>query len=153
MKEVKSAFGSPWLAAGLLIGGLLLTACHRPADAHKAEHPAEVKHIEGSELSVVTLTVKAIERIALKTQEVREQMASRSSALRRSVPYSALIYDPQGATWVYTSPALRTFVRHKVNVDYIDGDIAFLIDGPPTGTVIASVGVAELYGTEFSVGH
>jgi hypothetical protein len=69
------------------------------------------------------------------------------------VPYSALIYDPQGQTWVYTSPAPRTFVRHKVEVDYIEGDMVYLKDGPPAGTVIASVAVAELYGTESGVGH
>jgi len=153
MRNVKSASGRRWLAAGLILGGIPLMACHRPASAHKAESPAEVKHIDGSELSVVTLTVKAIERIALKTDEVREQKATRSAAVRRAVPYSSLIYDAQGATWVYTSPEPRTFVRHKVNIDYIDGDVVFLIDGPPAGTVVASVGVAELYGTEFSVGH
>jgi hypothetical protein len=31
--------------------------------------------------------------------------------------------------------------------------MAILKDGPPAGTVVASVGVAELYGTEFKVGH
>jgi len=101
----------------------------------------------------VTLTVRAIERIALKTDEVREQRASRSAALRRAVPYSSLIYDAKGATWVYTSPEPRTFVRHKVEVAYIEGKTAFLTDGPPAGTVVASVGVDELYGTEFGVGH
>ena len=152
MEKVKSAFGSRWLAVGLIIGGMQLTACQRPVGTHKAESPAEVKHIEGSELSVVTLTVKAIERIALKTDEVREQKGTREAAVRRAVPYSSLIYDAQGATWVYTSPEPRTFVRHKVDVAYIEGKTAFLTDGPPAGTVVASVGVAELYGTEFKMG-
>ena len=153
MEKNKSVLGRGWLAVGLIIGGMQLTACLRPAGAHKPEHPAEVKHIKGSELSVVTLTVKAIERIALKTDEVREQKGTRSAAVRRTVPYSSLIYDAQGATWVYTSPEPRTFVRHKVDVDYIEGKTAFLTDGPPAGTVVASIGVAELYGTEFGVGH
>ena len=153
MDEVKRAFRNCWLAVGLIIGGMQLTACQRPAGTTKAESPAEVKHIEGSELSVVTLTVKAIERIALKTDEVREQKATRSAALRRAVPYSSVIYGRNGETWVYTSPQPRTFVRHKVDVDYIEGETAFLTDGPPAGTVVASIGVAELYGTEFSVGH
>jgi hypothetical protein len=72
---------------------------------------------------------------------------------RKVVPYSALIYDPDGDTWVYTSPKPRTFVRYEVEVDYIEGDMAVLDEGPPTGTVIAVVGVAELYGAEFKVGH
>jgi len=64
-----------------------------------------------------------------------------------------LIYDPKGQTWVYTSPQPRTFVRHKVDVDYIEGNIVVLNEGPPMGMVVASVGVAELYGAEFKVGH
>ena len=72
---------------------------------------------------------------------------------RKVVPYSALIYDSHGQTWIYTSPSARTFVRHKVEIDQIQGDVAVLKDGPPAGTVVASVGAAELYGTEFKVGH
>jgi hypothetical protein len=142
-----------WLVAGLMILGLPLTACQRLASTTKGESPASVVHIDGSKLNRVTLTEKAIERIALKTDQVREQLMSRSSSLRMVVPYSSLIYDAQGDTWVYVSPQPRTFVRHKVDVDYIEGEIAVLNDGPPAGTVVASVGVAELYGTDSGVGH
>jgi hypothetical protein len=38
-------------------------------------------------------------------------------------------------------------------IERVEGDNAYLSDGPPVGTVVASVGVAELYGTEFQVGH
>lgn len=87
-------------------------------------------------------------------QQVRLRLPlSGNETKRRVVPYSALIYDRDGQTWVYTSPTPRTFVRHKVEVDHIDGDVAVLNDGPPADTVVASVGVAELYGTEFKVGH
>ena len=246
-----------WLAAGLIIAGLQLSAYPQVSGAVQAEHPATVERIEGTELSRVTFTEKAIERIGLKTDQVREVNVSRkrmvwgevvalpagevadrsrvgvrvrlsrgelekvawgkparvlllnrdddddegaglparpveipavddakepTSALyyvvdspehglppgkrvrvglplsgkgkkRKVVPYSALIYDPEGETWVYTSPQPGTFVRHKVDVDYIEGDLAVLEEGPPTGTVVASVGVAELYGAEFKVGH
>jgi hypothetical protein len=136
-----------------VIAGLQLFACQRHSDEHHTEHPAEVEAIEGSELRRVTLTERAMERLDLQTDQVREAQVSRSESPRKVVPYSALIYDPQGHTWVYTSPTTRTFVRHQVIVDYIEGDVAVLADGPPTGTVVASIGVAELYGTEFEVGH
>lgn len=142
-----------WLVVGLVVVGLPLTACQRLASIPKAEAPAVVQAIDGSKLNRVTLTEKAIERIALKTDQVREQLMSRSASSRMVVPYSSLIYDAQGDTWVYISPQPRTFVRQKVNVDYIEGDIAVLNDGPPAGTVVASVGVAELYGTDSGVGH
>lgn len=282
----------------LLIAGLPLSGCQRESGKQKAEPPAQIERIEGTTLSRVTLTEKAIERLGLKTDRVREEkvarnrmvggevvalpaasetIASRSPSVpvpgtdlskgetvyrqfapgqvvvseqapsevpdrsrvgvrvrlpegdlrqvaqgqparvlplargggdddegaglraqpvedddddtegagryyayvvegaehrlvpgqrvrvalplsgggtkRKVVPYSALIYDPHGQTWIYTSPKPRTFVRHKVEVDYIQGKVAVLKDGPPTGTVVASVGVAELYGTEFKVGH
>ena len=73
--------------------------------------------------------------------------------MSKVVPYSALIYDPNGQTWVYTSPKPRTFVRQKVDVDYIEGNLEVLNEGPPLGTVIVSVGVAELYGAEFEIGQ
>ncbi len=111
------------------------------------EHPAEVEHFDGSELSRVTFTQKTMERLDVKTAKVGEVRS------QKTVPYSALIYDIQGRTWVYTSPQERSFVRHQVTVVRIEGDIVYLSEGPPVGTVVASVGVAEIYGTEFEVGH
>lgn len=141
------------MVAALVTAGLQLTACQKQHAAHHAEHPAEIKKIEGTDLSQVILTEKAVQRLDVKTDQVRETMVKRSTSPRQVVPYSSLIYDQKGQTWVYTSPQPRTFVRHKVDVDYIEGDIAVLNAGPQTGTLVASVAVAELYGAEFKVGH
>lgn len=141
------------MVLALVIGGLQLMACQKHVSMHQAEHPAVIEKIEGSDLSRVTLTEQAIKRLDLKTDQVREATVKRSASLRRVVPYSSLIYDVNGQTWVYTNPQPRTFVRSKVDVDYIEGDLAVLKDGPPPGTVVASVAVAELYGAEFKVGH
>ena len=135
------------MVAGMVIAGLQLAACQKPHATHHAEHPAEIKKIEGTNLSSVTLTEQAMKRLDVKTDQVRAQ------GDKRVVPYSALIYDPKGATWVYTNPQPRTFIRHKVEIDRIDGNTVLLNDGPPTGTAIASVAVAEIYGAEFKVGH
>ena len=106
---------------GTIVSVLPLAACSQP-DSHAAlgDHPAQVDKIEGSELSRVTLTEKAAERIGLETAAVREQELDGS--VRKVVPYSSLIYDPQGRTWIYTSPQPRTFVRQQVDVDRIEGD-------------------------------
>ena len=71
---------------------------------------------------------------------------------RKVVPYASLLYGINGDTWIYTSPEPLMFVRHPVQVDYIDKDWAVLSDGPPAGTSVVSIGVAELYGTEFKIG-
>lgn len=89
-------------------------------------------------------------------QPVRVELTlanSGSGTLRMIVPYSSIIYDVHGETWVYTSPAPLTFVRHLINVDYIEGDQAILFEGPPAGTSVVTVGVAELFGLEFGIGH
>ena len=141
------------LAVALVTVGLLLSACSKSQNTLEIEHPAVIEQIEGSDLSKVTLTERAIQRLDLKTEQVLEMKVERTSSMRKVVPYSSLIYDPQGQTWVYTSPQPETFIRHKVDVDYIEGNLAVLNEGPPTGTVVASIGVAELYGAEFKVGH
>jgi hypothetical protein len=71
---------------------------------------------------------------------------------RKVVPYASLLYDIKGDTWIYTSPEQLVFVRHPVQVDYIDNGWAVLNEGPPAGTAVVAVGVAELYGTEFKIG-
>lgn len=142
-----------WIAVLAGAASLTFAACQKTAAPHAVEHPAKVESIEGSDLKKVTLTARAMQRIDLKTDEVREHRPSPAAAAQRVVPYSSLIYDPQGNTWVYTSPQPATFVRHKVDVADIEGDVVILKDGPPAGTVVASRAVAELYGAEFKVGH
>jgi hypothetical protein len=143
MKHIHKWF----VIAALVFAGLQFTACQNHNGTHHAEHPAEVEEIPGSDLKKVTLTEKAVQRIDVRTDKVREQQG------KKVVPYSSLIYDPQGQTWVYIETGPRSYMRHKVEVDYIDGDTVVLKEGPSAGTVIASVAVAELYGTEFGVGH
>jgi hypothetical protein len=134
----------------LIIPCLQFWACQSNNEEHDIEHPAIVEDIEGTDLASVTLTEKAIERIGLQTSTV---IVAHHSQVQLVVPYSSIIYDSNGQAWVYTSPGPRTFVRHKIDVDYIKGDSVFLKEGPPVGTIIATVGVAELYGAEFKIGH
>ena len=61
--------------------------------------------------------------------------------------------DLNGETWTYTNPEPLVFVRHRVTVEYISGDLAVLLDGPPAGTSVVTVGAAELFGAELGVGR
>ena len=139
----------------LLLAALSIVACQEKESPHHKIEPAHVEHIEGSELSHLTLTEKAVERIGIKTTAVSEEMIAHSEAqLRMVVPYSAVIYDIQGRTWVYTNPEPLNFVRHEIKVDFVEGGSkAVLLEGPPVGTKVVIVGAAELYGTEYEVGH
>ena len=140
--------------AALAIVSLQLTGCQKKSTYTKIE-PAHVEHKEGQEISKLTLTEKAMERLDVQTTPVREGKVEgdESGTPRPFVPYSSILYVAKGDAFVYTSPAPGTFVRHPINVDYIEGDVAVLKDGPAPGTLVVSVGVAELFGTEFGVGH
>jgi biotin carboxyl carrier protein len=86
-------------------------------------------------------------------QRVRVEFAlAGSGAQQKVIPYASVIYDLNGDTWAYTNPAPLTFVRGHIAVDYIDGDLAVLSDGPAAGTVVVTAGAAELYGTETGIG-
>jgi hypothetical protein len=97
------------------------------------------------------LTAEAAKRLDIQTAPVHD--AQVRGKPRKVVPYAAVFYDLNGATWVYTNLEPLTFVRASISVDYIDGDLAVLSDGPPSGTEVVTVGAPELYGTEFGVGQ
>jgi hypothetical protein len=144
-----------WIAVlGLLIAIPQLSACTQTsaeAESGGAE-PAKVEHVEGSdEVSRLTLTPKAVERLGIQTAPLSE--ATVAGKKRKVVPYGAVLYDAEGKTSVYTSSAPNTYVREPITVDFIEGDRAVLTAGPAVGTAIVTVGAAELYGTETGVGH
>jgi len=64
------------------------------------------------------------------------------------VPYSAVYYDAKGDAWVYVNTAPLAFVRQRVAVERVSGNLAVLSSGPEIGTPVATVGVALLYGAE-----
>ena len=69
------------------------------------------------------------------------------------VPLSAIWRDIHGGEWVYQNIAPQTYARRRVSIARAAGDFAVLSSGPPAGTMVATVGVAELAGTEFEVPH
>ena len=125
----------------MMVAALQLAACGpKPATTEKI-NPSTLEKIEGSELQRVILTEKAAERIDVQTVPVSGLV----------VPYSAVIYDTEGNTWIYTNPAPLTFVRAPVVIDRIEGDQAFLSQELESDAPIVTVGVIEIYGAETGV--
>jgi hypothetical protein len=164
-----------WMAAVIVAAGLGLAGCMSPPQAATGSaesKPARVETIAGSEVKRVTLTQRAFDRLAIETVPVRAAASpsptptARVTARKAVAPaagagtgpvktvvaYSAVIYDTNGVTWVYTMPEPLTFVRQKVVVAQVSGKEATLSDGPAAGTPVATTGVAELYGAELGVG-
>lgn len=65
-----------------------------------------------------------------------------------TVPWSAVIFDVHGGTWVYAQTAPRTYARKRVTVQYTAGADAVLATGPAVGTKVVSQGGQELFGAE-----
>lgn len=140
-----------WMMVMLLIlVALPLVACSESESASGKSEPAYVESVEGSEFARVVLTESAAERLDVQTDTAREQFINGQQSL--TIPYAAVIYGLNGETWAYTSPEPLTYTRVPITIDFIDGDIAVLLDGPSPGTEVATVGVAELYGIETGVG-
>jgi RND family efflux transporter MFP subunit len=68
------------------------------------------------------------------------------------VPWSAVIHDINGGTWVYEQTAPQTYSRQRIEVLYVRDEIAALRRGPAVGKSVVKTGAAELFGTEFGVG-
>lgn len=75
-----------------------------------------------------------------------------ASATLRSVPYSAVVYDIQGGSWVYEQAANRRYLRRRVQIHHTAAGTAYLAAGPAPGTPILVEGAAELWGVEFGAG-
>jgi hypothetical protein len=133
----------------VLVGGIgLATMTQATATVEVPGHvePATIESIEGTGLYRMTLTDRAAERVGLETTSVAEQQVD--GKIQRTIPYSAVIYDADGGTWAYTTDEHLTFVRDEISVERIDGDTAYLSDGPAAGTEVVTVGAAELVGLE-----
>ena len=134
----------------LMVAALSLSACQGASEeAPSGNEPARIEPVEGTKLGRVILTAKAAERLGIETAPVRD--AEAGGAQRTAIPYAAVLYDPNGETWAYTSPEPLVFIRAPITIDRIDGDQAFLLDGPPPGTAVVTVGAVELYGTELGI--
>ena len=85
-------------------------------------------------------------------QKVNANLALRDERESLVVPWSAVVTDINGGTWVYENVGEHKFARRRVQVKYVVDSLAVLAaNGPPVGAKIVTEGVAELFGTEFFV--
>ena len=135
------------LAAGLALmaAGLVLSGCEEvPSNLVKSE-PFELEPIEGTDIQRVKLADRTAKRIDLQTATVG------GNETELIVSHAALIYNPEGEVFVYTRPEPGAYVRAPVVVSRVEGEQALLSEGPPPGTVVVTIGAAELLATEYEI--
>jgi hypothetical protein len=148
MRAADAARGRRVLAHGiaLVVAAMSVSACTEVESAAvEGYEPTRLDEVRGTDFLRVTITKEGARRAGLRTDTIR------GSGRQTTVPYAALIYEPDGKTYVYTSPKARTFMRAEVKVRDIRGDRAMLVDGPPAGTTVVTVGAAEVYGAELDI--
>lgn len=139
----------------LLSAAVALVALAGCATAHTAAaKPKEQFVLEKAEGDLVRLRLEpgVAQRLHLKVVPVAALGAKGAAVGARALPYPALLYKPDGSTFVYTNPEPDTYLHQAVEVERVDGDVAVISAGPETGTTVVTDGAAELMGMEFGVG-
>jgi hypothetical protein len=132
-----------------------LTGCSATSEVlgEASDEGAELVPVQGSELSRITLTREARDRLAIVSEPVRDGTGRGTTKpmVLSAMPSAALLYDAQGRTWAYVDEGARTYVRAPVTIARAVGDAAYLSDGPAPGTLVVTVGAPELLGVEQGV--
>jgi hypothetical protein len=140
----------PYGIASLFMAAALgLAGCQTSASGSEAEDAiaaaASVEEDPGGGPSKLTLTPEALERLRLETTPVQ------GSAGALVVPYAAVIYDADGATWTFVELEEGSFQREAITIVSVDGDNVVLSSGPQPGTEVVTVAAAELVGVEAGI--
>ena len=85
-------------------------------------------------------------------QRVSVELLTAAAAEALVVPHAAILIDVYGGTWVYQNVGPQEYVRRRVAVRDVVGDLAVLGRGLDPGAKVVTAGAAELFGTEFGAG-
>jgi len=153
-----------WIRVPIYVGDLGTVDPNQPAGVHSL---GDVSGVEARSAEPVVAAVSADPESATTDlfyelpngdpsyrpgQRVGVTLALKTSAQSLIVPYSAIVYDMYGGTWVYVNAEPHVYRRQRVELQHVLGDLAVLTSGPAPGAKVVSAGTAELFGTEFGVG-
>jgi len=142
-------------AAMVIAATLGMTGCsaEAPKDAEPAVTLTDASAADGTAIKTVQLSEHAVQRLGITTGTVHQatQTVDGLSGEHKVVPYAAVVYDNEGATWTYVSTGPRTYARARITVATIQDDVAVLTDGPDDGAVVVTQGAPELLGAEAEI--
>jgi hypothetical protein len=115
---------------------------------------AKLERVPGSKKVQIVLSQLGAQRIGIQTGSAVRLPSPRHAAARQAtvvIPYSAVVYDPTGATVAFTRVAPLRYQEVPITIDRIVGNTAYLVKGPKAGSAVVSVGAEELYGVQAGV--
>jgi multidrug efflux pump subunit AcrB len=108
--------------------------------------PARMELVGPGKIPSVALTPLGAQRIGIEAEPVTRQGTG------VVIPYSALLYEPNGQTAVYTKTSALVYTRQFVTVASINGDRVVLSGGLSPSAVVVVQGAEELLGVQNGVG-
>ena len=141
------------LAAMLVLAGVSISACGS-SGSPKIPVAGRLVRVPGSPTGHVVLTPVGAQQLGLQTATVQsvpapfKQPAGSPTVI---VPYSSLIYDSNGNTYVFRSLSPLTYTEVPISVDHISGNSVYLLRGPSAGARVVTVGADELFGVQTGV--
>jgi cobalt-zinc-cadmium efflux system membrane fusion protein len=85
-------------------------------------------------------------------ERINATLALRDTGESLVVPWSAVLRDAAGGSWVYENIAPHVYTRRRIEILHVLNSLAVLNRGPAAGSMIVSAGALELFGTEFGTG-
>jgi len=136
------------IASLVMAASFGLAGCQTVAvgvESGTANAPASVETAADGGPARLTLTEEATARVGIRTEPVT------SDASGASIPYSAVVYDADGATWAFVEIEPRVYQRAPLTISLIEGGRAQLSTAPAPGAAVVTVGAAELVGVEAGI--
>ncbi len=131
-------------ALGLVVLAAALAGCGSSATPGIA--PAyRIERTAGSPASTIVLTATGASRIGIETARAGKAGST------VTIPYAAVVYDPNGKTFAFLNPAPLTYAEVPIAIESINGNSAYLLKGPRPGTRVVTVGAEELLGVQTGV--
>ena len=130
--------------------GLVTAGCGTAEGSSAAVAPPAKVVPAGGQVSV-ELSPAGAQRIQIATGQAIAGTGGLYKGLT-VVPTSALLYEPDGTTVVYTVTGTLTYTIRIVTVSFINGPDVLIKAGLAPGTEIVTEGAAELLGVQNGVG-
>jgi len=134
------------IAAGIGLSGCGGSAQGAAPAAPQVEEPGVLTVGQAGGPGTVVLSAAAEQRLGIRTAPVT---AAAGGAL--TVPYGAVVYQPDGSAWAYVQVSPRHFRREGLTITGITGNTVTLSSGPAAGTLVVVQGGAELVGVETGI--
>jgi RND family efflux transporter MFP subunit len=131
-------------------GATIANLTGRPGESGRTAKPAQAPPSASPSAGTVDLFFEFDNRTTRYSpgERVGATLTLRGDAESLTVPWSAVIHDIYGGTWVYEKIGERAYRRRRVVVRFVSGTSAALASGPEPGTIVVTAGAAELFGTE-----